>query len=112
MWLKSAKRVESLLWLYHLVEVIQALVEREVRQHMKDAKVASLPLYHEKRRSAAPTTEMVLRMFHGHRRYRMLDAQAQVLQAFHDPLPQPAAQVLDFLGVDRAAYGLPPRSQG
>src|SRR5437764_8772683 len=68
-WLKNPKRVESLLWLYHMVELIQALLERQVRRHMKEEKLASLPLYPEKRESAAPTAELILNILQGHRRY-------------------------------------------
>jgi transposase len=110
-WLKSPRRVESLLGLYHLVELIQALLEREVRQHMGQKEIASLPLYPEKRHSAAPTAELVLTMLRGHKRYRLLDEQGQPLHTFHDPLPEVAVQVIDFLGVDRSAYGLPPTDQ-
>lgn len=106
-WLKQPKRVESLLWLYHLVEVIQALVEREVRRRMKQNDLTSLPLYPENRHSEAPTTELLLRLLQGHRRYQLLDEQGQVLHTFHDPLPQAAVQVIDLLGIDRSAYGLP-----
>ena len=42
LWLKNSARVESLLWLYHLVDLVQALLEREVRQQMKKAGIASL----------------------------------------------------------------------
>jgi transposase len=42
-WLKNVKRVESLLWLYHMVELVQALLEREVRRQMENAEIASLP---------------------------------------------------------------------
>jgi transposase len=110
-WLKNPKRVEGLLGLYHLVELIQALLEREVRRHMGQNEIASLPLYPEKRHSAAPTAELVLTMLRGHKRYRLLDEQGQTLHTFHDPLPEVAVQVIDFLGVDRSAYGLPPRDQ-
>jgi transposase len=102
-WLKNPKRVESLLGLYHLVELIQALLEREVRRHMEQNEIASLPLYPENRHSAAPTAELVLTMLRGHKRYRLLDEQGQVLHTFHDPLPEEAVQVIDFLGVDRSA---------
>jgi transposase len=106
-WLKKARRVESLLWLYHLVELIQALLEREVRRHMEHGGIAGLPLYPEKRHSPAPTAELVLGVLHGHRRYQMLNEQGQAVHTFHDPLPEAALQVLDFLRVDRSAYGLP-----
>ena len=64
-WLKSASRVESLLWLYHVVELIQALLEREVRQHMDQEEIESLPLYPEDRQSPVPTAELVLRSSKG-----------------------------------------------
>jgi transposase len=106
-WLKQAKRVESLLWLYHVVELIQALLEREVRRHMEQGKIASLPLYPEKRHSAAPTAELVLGILQGHRRYRMLDEQGQAILTFHDQIPDVAQQILDFLRISRTTYGLP-----
>jgi transposase len=107
-WLKSARRVESLLWLYHVVEVVQALLEREVRRHMEAGKIDSLPLYAEKRHSAAPTAQLVLGLLQGHRRYQMVNEQGQAVHTFHDPVPEVALQVLDFLRVNRSAYGLPP----
>jgi transposase len=108
-WLKSASRVASLLWLYHLVELIQALLEREVRRHLEQETLASLPLYPEGRHSSAPTAELVLRLLQGQRRYQLVTASGQVAHTFHDPLPAVACQVLDFLGIDRSVYGLPPR---
>jgi transposase len=58
-WLKNAKRVESLLWLYHMVDLVQALLEREVGRRMEEAEIASLPLRPEKRHSEKPTSELV-----------------------------------------------------
>ncbi len=107
-WLKNPKRVESLLWLYHLVEVVQALLEREVRRQMEGDQISSLALYPEKRHSAAPTAQLVLGAFGGLRRYQMLDGQDQAVHTFYDPLPEPAQQILDWLRMDRSAYGLPP----
>jgi transposase len=106
-WLKNPKRVESLLWLYHLVEVIQALLEREVRRQMERTQTASLALYPEKRHSEAPTAELVLGAFAGLRRYQMLDGHGQTVHTFCDPLPEAAEQILNFLRIDRSAYGLP-----
>jgi transposase len=106
-WLKNPRRVESLLWLYHLVEVVQALLEREVRQHMESDQVSSLALYPEMRHSKAPTAQLVLGTFGGLRRYQMFDGQGQTVHNFYDPLPEPAQQILDWLRIDRSAYGLP-----
>ncbi len=107
-WLKNSKRVESLLWLYHLVDLVQALLEREVRQQMKAAGLASLPLYAEDRHSKAPTAEQILKAFHGHR-YRLFDASGSEIMCFHDPVSTVGENVLNLLGIDRSAYGLAPQ---
>jgi len=105
-WLKNAKRVESLLWLYHMVELVQALLEREVRRQMQQAEIKSLPLWPEKRQCAKPTSELVLNALHRHRRHRLLDQQGGEVYRFHDPVSDGAQTVLKLLGIDRHAYGL------
>jgi transposase len=105
-WLKNPKRVESLLWLYHLVDLVQALLEREVRRRMKERGLASLPLYAEDRHSKAPTAELVLKAFQGHHCYRLLDKNNCEVLRFHDPVSDVADTLLTLLGIDRSAYGL------
>jgi transposase len=106
MWLKNVGRVASLLWLYYVVELVGALVEREVRRRMAEEEVASLALYPEGRSSEAPTAALVFDRLEGHRRHRLLDEQGMELRRFHDELAEPAREVLDLLGVDRTPYGL------
>src|SRR5262249_27872123 len=43
-WLKNVGRIERLLWLYYVVELVGALIEREVRRHMEEQGRASLAL--------------------------------------------------------------------
>jgi transposase len=105
-WLKNVGRVASLLWLYYVVELAQALLEREVRRQMAVAAVADLALYPERRASEAPTAELVINALEGHRRHRLLDGQGQELRRFHDELPQAAREVLRLLGIDGTPYGL------
>ncbi|HKB36072.1 MAG TPA: IS1634 family transposase, partial [Gemmataceae bacterium] len=106
-WLKSPRRVAALLWLYFVVELVQALVEREVRRQMRAQGVRRLNLYPEGRASKAPTAGLVFGTLEGNRRHRLLDGQGQVLRTFHDGLPEAGGKVLELLGVDGAAYGLP-----
>jgi transposase len=106
MWLKNVKRVEALLWLYHAVELVQALVEREVRKRMEAGGVGSLALYPEGRPCDAPTSNLVFTILEGHRRHRRLDETGQELRRFHDQLPEVAREVLELLGVSLAPYGL------
>ncbi len=106
MWLKNPGRVESLLWLYYVVELVQALLEREVRRQMEEAEVDSLALYPERRHSEAPTAQLVINALEGHRRHRLLDEQGHELRRFYDELADAAQEVLELLGVDGAPYGL------
>jgi transposase len=105
-WLKNPGRVASLLWLYYAVELVQALLEREVRRRMEQEEVGSLTLYPERRASEAPTAQLVLNALEGHRRHRLLDEQGQELRRFHDPLSDAAQELLGLLSVDCTPYGL------
>jgi transposase len=104
-WLKNVGRIASLLWLYYVVELTQALLERELRQRMQANGVPSLALYPEGRASEAPTAALVLSLLEGHRRHRLLDSDGTELRRFHDELPQAARAALELLGVDPAPYG-------
>ncbi|AWM38410.1 hypothetical protein C1280_16380 [Gemmata obscuriglobus] len=85
-------RVESLLWLYYVVELVGALVEREVRPAMTNDGIESLALYPEGRATLAPTTGAVFDVLEGQRRHRLVEASGQELRRFHDPCPTtPAA---------------------
>jgi hypothetical protein len=105
-WLKNVGRVASLLWLYYVVELVQALVEREVRRQMAAREVTSLALYPERRASELPTAALVFSALEGLRRHRLLNGDGQELRRFHDGLPEAGEQVLRLLGVDTAPYGL------
>jgi hypothetical protein len=105
-WLKSPRRVAALLWRYFVVELVQALVEREVRRQMRSRGVRRLHLYPEGRASAAPTAALVFGALEGHRRHRLFDGEGRLLRTFHDEVSGPARQVLELLGIDGAAYGL------
>jgi transposase len=107
MWLKKPGRVASMLWLYYVVELVQALLEREVRRRMRSAGVASLGLYPEGRASESPTTELVFNVLEGARRHRLLDERGEELRRFHDALPAAGTEVLALLGVETSPWGLP-----
>jgi transposase len=106
MWLKNVGRIDSLLWLYYVVELVGALLEREVRRRMEEEEKGSLKLYPEGRACEYPTANVVFSILEGHRRHRLLDEQGQELQRFHDDLPDAAKEVLDLLGLDSALYGV------
>jgi transposase len=105
-WLKKVERIESLLWLHFVVELVGALVEREVRRQMVSRGVKHLTLYPNGGPTEAPTAAVVFHALQGHRRHRLLDEHGNELRRFHDPLPTAAQEALELLGVSRAPYGL------
>lgn len=105
MWLKSPSRIEALLFLYHIVELTQALIERELRRQMAQQEIDSLPLYPEGRRTEAPTANLVFSALENIRRHRLLDERGHELRRFHDPLPEVARRVLDLLDINLDHYG-------
>jgi transposase len=105
-WLKKVERIESLLWLHYVVELVGALVERELRRQMARRGVKRLALYPDGGPTESPTAAVVFHTLEGHRRHRLLDDQGHELRQFHDPLPTAAQEALDLLGVSRAPYGL------
>ena len=104
MWLKRVERIECLLWLYYVVELVGALVEREVRRQMAARGVESLALYPDGGRTETPTADVVLKVLEGHRRHRLLDEQGEELRRFHDPLTEAAGETLELMGVGSDAY--------
>ncbi len=61
--LKNEARIEAFFFVYFLALLVQALVERELRQGMQRAGVTELPLYPEERTCHRPTAEQVFRLF-------------------------------------------------
>ena len=101
--LKSEARIEALFTLYFLALLVQALIERELRQAMKAANIADIPLYPEARACRRPTTEHILRLFSLAERVTVLTG-SQVVRVFPPELTELQRQVLHLLGVPASAY--------
>src|SRR5208283_1946528 len=61
--LKDVGRIEALLAVYFLALLLEALIERELRQAMDRAGIEALPLYPEGRPCRCPTTRRVIDLF-------------------------------------------------
>ena len=96
--LKNRARIEAFFTVYFLALLIQALIERELRQTMKCERLNALPLFPEERRCAHPTTEQVLRLF-SHAERHFLSRAGRVVQSFEPEFTPLQRQVLDLLGV-------------
>jgi hypothetical protein len=62
-YLKSVARIEAFLCVYFFALLVNALIERKMRQAMKHRRVKALPIYPEGRPCKRPTTEQILRIF-------------------------------------------------
>lgn len=101
--LKDEGRIEALFTLYAIALLIQALVERELRQAMARHAIHELPIYPEQRQCAHPTTEQVLRLFSMAQRHH-LQSQGHILQTFEPSLTPLQRQVLTLLSIPDHAY--------
>ncbi|HZM57616.1 MAG TPA: hypothetical protein VFC03_21600, partial [Acidimicrobiales bacterium] len=84
--------------------MVQALVERQIRQAMASAKLKELPLYPEGRGCSAPSAPRIFEIFSGLARQRLLGPDGAVIQTFSSELTKLQQIVLDLLGVPEQAY--------
>ena len=105
-YLKNEGRIEALFTLYFLALLLQALIERELRQAMVRHGLPDLPIYPEARNCRRPTTEQILRLFTMATRHRLVQA-GQTVQVFDAELSDLQRQILDLLGVPPSAYRIP-----
>ena len=70
-YLKDVSRIQSLLCVYFLVLLVEALLERELRQAMEREGLDSLPLYPEDRPCRRPTARRVIDLFHDVHRHTL-----------------------------------------
>ena len=101
--LKNEARIEALFTLYFLALLVQALIERELRQAMHAAQIEQLPLYPEARACRRPTTEHILRLFSLAERVTVLSG-TEIVRIFPPELTELQRQVLSLLGVPASDY--------
>jgi transposase len=101
--LKSPHRIEALMFVYFLVLLVNALIERELRFSMAREGISSLPLYPEERKCKHPTTARVFEVFKTQRRH-ILSTGGKQVRLFVDPLNKIQEKLLDLLSVSRNHY--------
>lgn len=99
---KSLHRIESIMFLFFLSLMIQALIEREVRLKMSENGIKSLPVYPEGRESVAPTTSKILSQFDGISSYKLTIGKET--KEFRDNLNPLQEQLLDLMRISPLKY--------
>lgn len=102
-WLKKNARIEALMFLEFIAQMVAALIERALRQSMAEKKVDLLCSLPEGRPSKTPTIEQVLRLFENQTKHALYDAD-RLIRQFADPLTPVQSQILHLLSIPTAAY--------
>jgi transposase len=103
-YLKEARRIEALLAVYFFALVVEALLERELRQAMQRAGIEALPLYPEGRSCRSPTARRILDLFEDVQRHELHSGNGPptVMVTQLTPLQR---KILKLLGLSRENYG-------
>jgi hypothetical protein len=89
--------------MYFFVLLVEALLERELRQAMVRAKVDSLRLYPEGRACRYPTVRRLIEVFEDVQRHRLKGATEPGV-VFTTELSPLQRRILHLLGIPRSAY--------
>jgi transposase len=101
--LKNEGRVEALLLLYYAALLVQALIERQLRNAMNTRELSQIPLYPEERECRSPTARKVLDAFAALQRHHLWNG-TTLERIFEPNLSLLQRQLLDLLGVPDTAY--------
>jgi transposase len=102
-WLKKNRRIEALMFLEFLAQMVAALIERDLRQGMVAKNIDELFSLPEGRASKTPTIEQVMRLFEHQSKQTLYDGE-HLIQQFAKPLTPVQAQILKLLSTPSAVY--------
>jgi len=103
-YLKSVHRIQALLCVYFFALLVEALLERELRQAMQRREIESLPLYPEGRACRWPTARRVIDLFDSVQRHT-LRRRARPAEVMVTEPTRLQRRLLKLLGLTAADYG-------
>ena len=103
-YLKAVHRIQALLCVYFFVLLLEALMERQLRQAMQSAEIDALPMYPEGRPCHRPTTRRLLDLFEMVQRHEFTRRKGQP-QVMTTDLSGLQRRLLRLLGLSDANYG-------
>jgi len=99
---KKIERVEAIMFLFFLALMVQAILEREVRQSMKAKNIDAIPIYPEHRIAYHPTTAKLFDRFEGVSVYHL--KKGRKTNKFQDELTTLQKELLEILGISEGEY--------
>ena len=100
---KRIDRIESIMFLFFVSLIIQALIERTVRDNMAKQNIESIDVYPEMRRSSYPTTSKILEKFSDVSVYRLLEKN-KIIDYYRDDLDKTHKQIIQLMGIPEVGY--------
>ena len=83
--------------------MIQALIERQVRNQMSDQKIPAIALYPEDRDASHPTTAKIMGIFDDVSTYRLTSSTREIKE-FRDDLTEVQQTILKLLNIPNEVY--------
>ena len=100
---KKLERIEANMFLFFVALMIQALIEREVRNGMRDQQLKSIEIYPENRGASHPTTSKVFNIFSHIFKYTIVENE-KVTERYADELNAVHKSILDLLKISETKY--------
>ena len=100
---KKVERVEAMMFLFFMALILQAVIEREVRQRMSEKAIEAIPIYPEHRLAYHPTTAKIFERFQDTSLYQVIQGQT-VVKEYRDDLTPVQHSVLALLAMSEEQY--------
>ena len=100
---KKIERVEANMFAFFIALILQALIERQVRNAMPGAGLTHLKLYPEQRPAKHPTTSKVLAAFDELSTYQ-IRAGARIVEQYRDELNDTQQTILNLLNIPQEQF--------
>jgi transposase len=104
-YLKSVHRIQAMLCMYFFALLVEALLERQLRQAMQSKEIDALPLYPEGRACRWPTARRVIDLFETVQRH-VLERRGQPTEVMVTELNRLQRRLIKLLGLPAQDYGL------
>jgi len=100
---KSIERIEANMFGFFIALVVQALIEREVRNKMKEQNIEAIRVYPEQREATHPTTCKIIDRFDSICTYKIMES-SKIVECFKDSLNEDQKLILSLLNIEENGY--------
>jgi transposase len=100
---KKIERIEANMFGFFIALVVQALIEREVRNKMKEQKIEKIRVYPEQREASHPTTSKIIDRFENICTYKIME-NSKVVESYKDSLNEDQKLILSLLNIEEDEY--------